>query len=100
MAAKKKKRRSQSTEDRFVWMLIAAGSAMVAAMVIDRGLTAGWRAATSEDPPENPSSPDTSWGDALLWTAGSALAVGLGQVLARRGAAAGWEHYKGKLPPL
>ena len=100
MAARKKKRRSQSTEDKFVWMLVAAGSAMLAAMVVERGMTAGWRAVTAEDPPAKPESLDTGWGDALLWTAGSALAVGLGQVLARRGAAAGWEHYKGKLPPI
>ncbi len=73
---------------------------MVAAIVIERSMSAGWHAFTSKEPPDRPESLETSWGDALMWTAASAIAVGLGQVLAKRGAAAGWQRYTGKLPPL
>ncbi len=83
-----------------MWTVVAAGSAMVAAIVIERSMSAGWHAFTSKEPPDRPESLETSWGDALMWTAASAIAVGLGQVLAKRGAAAGWQHYTGKLPPL
>ena len=81
-------------------MVVGAGAAMLASMIIERSMSAGWRAATSKAPPAKPESLDTSWGDALLWTAASAIAVGIGQVLARRGAAVGWQHYTGKLPPV
>ena len=81
-------------------MVVGAGAAMVASMVIERSMTYGWKAITSSDPPAKPESLETRWSDALLWTAASAIAVGVGQVLARRGAAAGWQHYTGKVPPV
>ena len=96
----KKKRRARSRKDQLAWMVVGAGAAMVASMVIERSMTAGWRAFTDEDPPAKPESLETGWGDALLWTAASAIAVGIGQVLARRGAAVGWQRYTGKLPPI
>jgi len=81
-------------------MIVGAGAAMLASMLIERSLTAGWRVVKSDDPPVRPESLDTSWGDALVWTAASAIAIGIGQLLARRGAALGWQHYTGKLPPV
>ena len=96
----KKKRRARSQKDQLAWMVVGAGAAMLASMIIERSMSAGWRAVTSKAPPAKPESLDTSWGDALLWTAASAIAVGIGQVLARRGAAVGWQHYTGKLPPV
>lgn len=96
----KKKRRARSQKDQITWMLVGAGAAMLATMVIERSMTAGWRAVTSKAPPAKPESIETTWGSALMWTAASAVAVGIGQVIARRGAALGWQHATGKLPPL
>jgi hypothetical protein len=42
----------------------------------------------------------SGWTEALAWTAASALAVGLTQLLAKRGAAIGWEYATGKHPPV
>ncbi len=96
----KKKRRARSQKDQIMWMLVGAGAAMVASMVIERSMTAGWKAVTSRNPPAKPESLETTWSDALMWTAASAIAVGIGQVFARRGAAMGWQRATGKLPPL
>ena len=80
-------------------MLVGAGAAMLAGTLIEHSMTAGWRAVTSEDPPASPESVDTDLSDALVWTAVTAVAIGLGQILAKRGAAIGWRAYTGKLPP-
>jgi hypothetical protein len=42
----------------------------------------------------------TSWKEAIVWTALSAVVLGLTQTFARRGAAVGWQHFVGKEPPL
>jgi hypothetical protein len=81
------------------WMIVGAGSSLLAASIVERSLDAGWRAATSRKPPAKPESLKTSWSDALLWTAVSALLVGLAQLTARRGAAIGWKQATGRRPP-
>jgi hypothetical protein len=81
------------------WMIVGAGSSLVAASIVERSLDAGWRAVTSRKPPEKPESLKTSWSDALVWTAVSALLVGLAQMSARRGAAVGWKQATGRKPP-
>jgi hypothetical protein len=95
-----KKKVKHKAEQKLLWILVGAGAAMVASNVVERSLTAGWKAITSDDPPSKPESPDTGWGEALMWTAASALAIGLSQVLARRGAAVGWQYATGKTPPV
>jgi hypothetical protein len=94
----KKSRRKQS--DKVMWIVVGAGAAMLASEIVERSMKAGWRAFTSEDPPEDPSSPLTGWKEALAWTAMSALAIGLSQTFAKRGAALGWEYALGKRPPV
>jgi hypothetical protein len=66
---------------------------------VKRALDAGWRAATSEDPPDKPESLKIGWKEALLWTAVSAVVVGVAELTARRGAALGWRQVTGKRPP-
>ena len=82
------------------WMIVGAGAAMLASTLVERSMTAGWRAITSDDPPSKPESPKTGWVPALTWTAASALAIGLSQVLAKRSAALGWEYATGRQPPV
>jgi hypothetical protein len=81
-----------------MWMAVGAGSAVLAGAVVERSLDAGWRAVT-EKPPNKPESLKTGWKDALVWTAASAILVGVAQIAARRGAALGWRQVTGKRPP-
>jgi hypothetical protein len=76
--------------------LVGAGSAMIASTVVDQALDAAWRRLRDDEPPRDPSMPGFSWPVALLWTIGSATAVGVAQLAARRGAAAGWKKTVGK----
>jgi hypothetical protein len=82
-----------------LWMVIGAGAAIASGAVTKRALDAGWRAATDDDPPDDPDSLKIGWRDALIWTAVSAVAVGVAQLTARRGAALGWRQVTGKRPP-
>ncbi|MGH9420327.1 MAG: DUF4235 domain-containing protein, partial [Thermoanaerobaculia bacterium] len=79
---------------------VGAAAAMIASSLVERSLEAGWKAATNHQPPRRPDSPNTRWREALIWTGASALAIGLAQVAARRGAAIGWQHATGKKAPV
>jgi hypothetical protein len=94
-----KKARHKQTE-KVMWILVGAGAAMLASELMERSMKAGWRAVMSEDPPTNPESLDTGWKEALAWTAMSAIAIGLSQTFAKRGASLGWERALGKRPPV
>ncbi len=96
---KKTLRKSKSKKEQLTWMLVGAGAAMLAGTLIERSMNAGWRAVTSDDPPVRPESVDTDLSDALVWTTATAVVIGLGQILAKHGAAIGWRAYTGKLPP-
>jgi hypothetical protein len=82
-----------------LWMVIGAGAAIVSGAITKRALDAGWRAATDDEPPDDPDSLKIPWKEALLWTTVSAVAVGVAQLSARRGAALGWRQVTGKRPP-
>jgi hypothetical protein len=88
------------TPKKGLWMVTGAGAAMLAGNVTKRALDAGWKAATSDDPPDKPESLGISWKEALLWTAVSAVVVGVAELSARRGAALGWRQVTGRRPPV
>src|SRR5205085_2364449 len=88
-----------ATPQKVLWFAVGASSAMLAGAVVERSLKAGWKAATSKEPPDDPASLKTEWKDALLWTTLSAVAVGVAQLTAKRGAALGWRQVTGKRPP-
>ena len=82
----------------YMWKAVAAGSTVLAAMAMRSALKLAWKAVKKEEPPENPASPDTAWGEALVFTAAMGLAVGIARLIAERGAAEGWRKYYGALP--
>lgn len=84
---------------RAAWSAVAAGAAMLGGTVVQRGLHQAWKLAKHEDPPLDPTSRDVTWRDAIIWTIASGVLFGLGSLIARRGAAAGWERFTGEAPP-
>lgn len=82
------------------WMVVAGGSAMLAAKLMTAALKAGWRATRGEDPPHNPEHPDTDLTQALVWTATTGAAIAIASLLAARGAAHGWKQVTGRRPPI
>lgn len=80
------------------WKLFSAGAALATGVLVRRGVRAIWRSRRGE-PPENPDSSDVDWKEAVAWTAAIGLAVGVGRLLARRGAARVWRGVFGESPP-
>jgi hypothetical protein len=83
-----------------MWMALASGAGALGMMAVRQGLNQAWRFAKEEDPPENPASSDVDWRDAIAWTLATSIVIGLGRLLALRGAAAGWTRFTGEAPPL
>jgi hypothetical protein len=83
---KKKKKKKGKLSEKDLWKLVAAGSATLAGTAVRSLLNKSWKVVMKNDPPLNPASADTSWKEAIAWTVASSVAVGLAQLLARRGA--------------
>lgn len=82
----------------FVWKVLGLGSAIMAGVAARKVLTTAWRKGTGFDPPLNPESPETDWGEALVWATVSGAAVGVARLLARRQAARFYRRSAGHLP--
>lgn len=89
----------QLDSEEVLWKIAAAGVGLAAAVVTRSAIRALWRGAKDEEPPDDPASPEVSWGDAIAWAALSGLAVGVAELVARRSTAIGWERSQGHLPP-
>ena len=85
-------------EEDHAWNLVAMVSATLAGIAVRNLLETGWEMVKHDEPPENPAARSVDWGDAIAWTVASGVAVGIGRMLAQRGAAAGWKKVKGHYP--
>jgi hypothetical protein len=85
------------TEERR-WRLVAMASGALAGLAVRQALDQGWRFLQREDPPENPAARSVGWAQALAWTVATSVAMGVGQLVAERGAAAGWRKARGRYP--
>jgi hypothetical protein len=77
----------------------AAGIAGAASGWLARtGLSAVWRKAKGQEPPENPASRSTTWPEALVWAGASGVALAVARLVAQRGAAGLWRSATGEYP--
>ena len=79
-----------------VWSTLAGVGAGVATRNL---LQKAWTKRTGEEPPANPADPGVDWVQALLWSAGLGVGVGVARTVAQRGAAKVWTEQTGELPP-
>lgn len=84
-------------EDR-AWNMVALVSAGLAGIAVRNLLESGWEKMKRDEPPQNPAARSVDWGEALSWTVATGVAVGVGRLLAQRGAAAGWKKVRGRYP--
>lgn len=82
-----------------VFKIGTTAAAVAAAAAVRQGVRLAWRGARKTEPPADPSSPDTSWADALMWTVATAIGVGIARLIAQRGAVLGWERATGSRAP-
>jgi hypothetical protein len=82
----------------WTWKIVGGLAGVGAGWVARTALQTGWRQLRGEAPPENPASPSTTWPDALLWAAGSGIALAVARLVAQRGAAGAWKSATGSYP--
>lgn len=82
-----------------LWKAVGAGAGLAAAALTRNLLVSSWQRMRSSEPPANPASPRTGWGEAIAWTVATGVAIGVARLVAARGAAAGWRRATGELPP-
>jgi hypothetical protein len=66
--------------------LAATLAALGAAALMRKTLHKAWESATGRQPPVNPESRETTWGQALAWALVSGALLELARLVARRGA--------------
>jgi hypothetical protein len=81
------------------WKVVAAGTAMLAAMGARKVTEVAWRKTTGHPPPASPKHPDSTWPEALAFAMASGALVGAAKLVATRKAASGWRRMTGVLPP-
>lgn len=81
------------------WKLLGTGSAIIAGIIVRKLVYAVWRALRHTEPPANPADRGTSWPEAVAFALATGAGIGVGRMVAARGAAAGWERATGSLPP-
>ena len=78
--------------------LIGIATGIVVRKVSMKALDTVWRRTKRTEPPADPASPGTPWMEALLWAAASGVAVGVGRLVATKGAATAKQKLTGRAP--
>ncbi|WP_299039107.1 DUF4235 domain-containing protein [uncultured Pseudokineococcus sp.] len=81
-----------------IWKLVGSGGAIASGLLANRVLTAVWRTAVGNEPPVNPESDETSWGEAIAWAVVSGAVIGAGRLVFRRNAALYFRKVTGHFP--
>lgn len=81
------------------WKVVAAGSAVLAALLARKTAEVAWKAATGHPAPATPKHPDAKWPEALAFAMASGALVGAAKLVATRKAAESWRSMTGVLPP-
>ena len=80
------------------WWLVSTGAALLASNLMKSVLERGYLGLTGRRPPQNPASPRVAWREAFGWALAAGVLVSVTEMLAERGAAAGWRRVTGKYP--
>ncbi len=85
-----------------MWKLVSVITGMLGGLVARKVIRATYQAVrkdTAPATPFDPTNPQFSWLDALLWAAAAGIGLGIAKVMSARLAAIGWEAATGTLPP-
>ena len=83
---------------KIAWKILGTGAAVLATLLAEEALHAGWHVVTGDKPPTIPEDPDSSWREAIVWAAVSGAVIGLARLVATRKAAAYYARSTGELP--
>jgi len=85
--------------EKVLYKVVGLGLGLTAAKLSRSVMDKTWAKTRGGEPPRNPATRETTWGEALQWAIASGVAVALARLVAARGAAAAWEKTTGHLPP-
>ena len=88
-----------SAVGKFTWKVLGVSSGIFAAKMSRSVAEKVWVKTKGGDPPRNPASWETTWGEAISWAVATGVAAGVARMLASRGAAGAWRKATGHLPP-
>lgn len=71
---------------KIVWNIYAGAVGALTAMVAQKAVSAAWRLATGDEPPEA-HDPETPLDEAIIWAIASGIGIGVTQLLVNRFAA-------------
>ena len=80
------------------WKVLGTSTAVLSGYAAKKVIATAWRRSTGNEPPANPESPDTSWGEAIAWALFSGALIGVARMLAARKAAEYYRKSSGHLP--
>lgn len=86
-------------DEKTAWTIAASGAAIVGALAARSVIKAGWKTFMDSEPPDDPTDPTVTWGEAIAWTALTGAVVGVARMCAQRVAFSGWERAMGHVPP-
>lgn len=78
--------------------LVGIATGLVVRKVSDKALDKLWRKTKHSEPPADPASPGTPWGEAISWAVASGVAVGVARLVATRGMASAHMKLTGQTP--
>jgi len=81
------------------WKILGVTSGILAAKVSRSVAEKVWVKTKGGDPPRNPASRQTTWGEAVGWAVATGVAAGVARLLTSRGMAGAWRRTTGHLPP-
>lgn len=85
-----------------MWKLVSVITGLLGGLLARKLIRATYQAVrkdTAPATPFDPTNPQFSWPDALLWAAAAGVGLGIAKVMSARLAAIGWEAATGTLPP-
>ncbi|OYN86433.1 DUF4235 domain-containing protein [Parenemella sanctibonifatiensis] len=81
-----------------LWKIYAGVLGALTTVAVKKGLEAGWKAVTGEEPPE-PNDPETPAWQAFTWAAASGVGMGVAQLLVHRFTSRRWQRNIGTKAP-
>lgn len=78
--------------------LVGIATGIAVRKLSEKGLDKVWRKTRHTEPPADPASPGTPWGDALSWAIASGVAVGVARLVATKSLATAKLKITGKTP--
>jgi hypothetical protein len=88
------------SQKKILWRVVGAGSALLAAQVVRTLLDRGYESVRGSSPPTKPWMKGTRMRNAILWTATTAVAISVAEILAEYAASNAWKKKTGKRPPV